>query len=94
MTLKLAGSDEPPDPPVRPERQDHARGPLARLLIALVLCILLALVCWVVLPHVGVYMPPAVPLLGFAAIAGGTIVAAWERGTPGRRPGDPDSGEP
>lgn len=63
-----------------PRQAGHGRGlgPLARLLIALILCGILAILCWVVVPMLGAYIPPIVPLLAFAAIALGTLLSLWE----------------
>ncbi len=79
MTLKLSGANTTPDPPRPTSDADRQRGPLSRLLVALILCILLAVFCWVAMPRLGVYMPPIVPLMGFGVIATGTLASLWER---------------
>ena len=72
-----------------PRRND---GGLRRLLVAFVLCALLAIGCWVVAPLLGVYMPAIVPLLGFGAIALGTVVSAIQNAGPrGEGNDDPDA---
>lgn len=55
-------------------------GSLFRLVVALGLCVAIAVACWVVTPALGVYMPPVVPLLAFGVIAAGTLVRLWETG--------------
>ncbi|MEZ6234165.1 MAG: hypothetical protein R3B68_08245 [Phycisphaerales bacterium] len=77
--------------PVEADRgRARGRGPVARLLVAFVLCALLAIGCWVVAPLLGVYMPAVVPLLGFAAIALGTVVSAIQNVGPHGDDGDED----
>lgn len=51
---------------------------LRRLVIAFVLCVVLAIGCWVLAPRVGVALPPLVPLAGFGVIAAGTLIGVWE----------------
>lgn len=89
--LRLTDQGDEEGPP-RPRDESDARSPAGRLLIALVLCIMLAVGCWVVAPLLGVYMPPIVPILGFTVIAGGVVLGMWEsegRGPPEDR-GGPD----
>jgi hypothetical protein len=50
-----------------------------RLLIALFLCVGLSLACWLLLPRVGFSVPWWVPILGFLAIAGGSVATMFER---------------
>lgn len=72
------GGDRPPAEPATPI--------LRRLVIALVLCIVLAIGCWVLAPRVGVALPPLVPLAGFGVIAGGTLIGVWESRPKGHGP--------
>ena len=73
----------------RPTRRSDG-GP-RRLLVAFVLCALLAVGCWVVAPLLGVYMPAIVPLLGFGAIALGTVVGAIQNAGPRGGGGDDEA---
>ena len=61
-----------------PAEQEQARGSVRRLAIALGLSIVLAFLCFVLAPRWGVHLPAIVPLMGFVAIAVGTIMAAAE----------------
>lgn len=81
MTLRLTDESDQsePTPPASSMR---------RLLVALALCILLAVACWVIAPRLGVYMPPIVPILGFVVIAGGTLLGAWESSKSTSQPPD------
>ncbi len=73
----------------------EARGSLRRLAVALGLSLVLAFLCFVLAPRWGVYLPMAVPLMGFGAIALGTILAAAESSR-GRKAPEPeiDPGRP
>ena len=64
------GGGRPPPEPATPI--------LRRLVIALVLCVVLAIGCWVLAPRIGVALPPLVPLAGFGVIAAGTLIGVWE----------------
>ena len=57
---------------------EQARGSLRRLAVAMGLAIMIAFLCWVLAPRWGVHLPMVVPLMGFVAIAVGTIMAAAE----------------
>lgn len=95
-----------PEPSHDPERQsdpgatDAARGVdwsdpvVRRLMVALVLCIVLAIACWVLGPRLGVVLPPIVPLVGFAVIAGGTLLGLWEARSPARGDDEPSDAGP
>ncbi|GJM18739.1 MAG: hypothetical protein DHS20C14_09520 [Phycisphaeraceae bacterium] len=51
-----------------------------RLFGAFIACLLIALICFVIVPELaGVYVPAWVPLLSFVAIAAGTILTMPER---------------
>lgn len=58
--------------------REQARGSVRRLAVALGLAVVLAFLCWVLAPQWGVHLPMIVPLMGFASIAVGTIMAAAE----------------
>ena len=75
--LQLAGdfADTEPESEVQAEQ---ARGSIRRLAVALGLSLVLAFLCFVLAPRWGVYLPMIVPLMGFGAIALGTIMAAAE----------------
>jgi hypothetical protein len=61
--------------------EEAAAGPLARrLFVAAVLIVLIALVCWLLLPRAGVHVPWWVPVLAFAVIL---VAAAARAGEPG-----------
>jgi hypothetical protein len=61
---------------------------LKRLLVALVLCIVLAIACWVLAPRLGVALPPVAPIIGFAVIAAGTLLGIWESRKSSQEPDD------
>lgn len=64
------------DPPKRPANAPQALGAtLRRLFIAGLLSAAIAVVCWLVLPRAGVYVPWYVPVMAFAVI----VVAALMR---------------
>lgn len=66
-------------PPIDDEAvREQARGSLRRLAVAFGLAVALAFLCWVLAPQWGVHLPMIVPLMGFASIAAGTIMAAAE----------------
>jgi hypothetical protein len=69
---------------------------LRRLLIAFFLSILIAVVCWFVLPSVGVPIPWWVPLLAFGAIATPAIlsIADWKPAEPDESPQPQDTDVP
>jgi hypothetical protein len=58
-----------------------------RLFIAFLCSAALALVCWLILPLIGVWAPWWLPLLIFAVIAVSTILSGFEW-----NPTDPDEG--
>lgn len=68
---------------------EQARGSVRRLAVALGLAMMIAFLCWVLAPRWGVHLPMIVPLMGFAAIAVGTIMAASEAQPKPKRAGDP-----
>jgi hypothetical protein len=73
---------------------EQARGSLRRLAVALGLAIVLAFLCWVLAPRWGVHLPMIVPLMGFVAIAVGTIMAAAEARPKGKSQCDETPGRP
>lgn len=60
------------------ERNKESNRLAKRLFIALVLIILLGAVFYVVLPTIGLRLPPFVPILCYAAIAAGAILSFRE----------------
>lgn len=61
----------------RPEIIDPPGPSIARrLVIAFVASCILALVCWVVLPRFGVWLPPWIPLASFVVIMIATVLSA------------------
>jgi len=58
------------------EQRRQATVKLARrLVVAFILIALTAVGCWVVLPHYGLVLPPILPILAFATIVIGTVLA-------------------
>lgn len=71
----------------RVQRQDNADKETVqlarRLVIAFAAVVLLAFVFHIVMPAFGLYLPPIVPILSYAAIALGTILTARDGGRRG-----------
>lgn len=51
---------------------------LRRLVIAFALIVGLSLVCWLVLPRVGFFVPWWVPFVGYGVIVAAMIAQSWE----------------
>ncbi|MBX3321913.1 MAG: hypothetical protein KF757_02870 [Phycisphaeraceae bacterium] len=60
------------------ERAADSGGLLRRLVVSFVLLAAVAVVCFVVLPSRGIYVPPMIPLLGFVVIVVGTVLGSGE----------------
>jgi hypothetical protein len=69
--------------------REQARGSMRRLAVAFALAVVLAFLCFVLAPQWGVHLPMLVPLMGFGAIALGTIMAAAEAQPKAKPPQEP-----
>lgn len=85
-TILIGPGIEPRPAPETRYRDEAAarregRRLLLRLVIAFVLVVAIAVVCFVLLPAAGVYLPVWVPLASFAAIAVAALLNAGAEGT-------------
>lgn len=68
-------------------RHDEQGRRLARrLMVAFVLVLVTAVACFIVVPGMGVHLPPIVPILCFAAIVAGSLMAHAGDAPEPRRP--------
>ena len=97
-TLRIGpGCDDPLEAARQEARREtdpaHAKAVARRLVVAFVLCVVIALACFVLVPQwLGVRVPAWVPLLSFLAILGGTV--ATTPPGPKRAPAEEDAGRP
>jgi hypothetical protein len=81
-----------PEPGEAPS-QAEGRRLLIRLVVAFCLCVVLAAVCFVVLPATGVYIPPWIPLVSMGIIAIAALATASAEGRLPQRTPPADAGQ-